>query len=79
MERHDRQAAAGLQRALRRVQRPGELAELVVDRDPERLEGAGGGVDAGLGPDVAGDELREFGRGLDPPAPAALDDAARER
>ena len=45
MEGDDGQPAAGLQRALGGKQRPGKLAELVVDEDAQRLEDAGGGVD----------------------------------
>ena len=46
MERDDREPAAGHQQALGRREAAVELAQLVVDGDAQRLEGAGRGVDA---------------------------------
>ena len=45
MEGDDGEPAAGLQRPLGGKQRAGELAELVIDEDAQRLEDAGGRVD----------------------------------
>ena len=61
-------------------ERAHELAELVVDGDAQRLEGAGRRMDAaGLGPDEAGDELGELAASSRCGAlRAALDDGARD-
>ena len=45
MERHDHQPAAGLEHALGRGRAGGELAQLVVDEDAQRLERAGRRMD----------------------------------
>src|SRR3954447_6088537 len=50
MERYDDQAAVGPQEPFGRRQPEGELIELAIDVDSERLEGAGGGVDPLIGP-----------------------------
>ena len=74
MEGHDGEPPAAAQHALGRVERAHEFAELVVDRDAQRLEDARRRMDAaGLGPDEAGDELGELARRLD----AALAPRAR--
>ena len=49
MERDDGETAVLAQQLLRRFQAALELAELVVDRDAQRLEGARRGIDAVLG------------------------------
>ncbi len=77
MEGDHREAAAQAQEPFRRMQRPHELAELIVHGNAQSLEDSRRRVrSAGLGPDQARREVRELARGGDGCATAGLDDLA---
>src|SRR5829696_9084469 len=77
MEGDHREAAAQAQEPFRRMQRPHELAELIVHGDAQSLEDSRRRVrSAGLGPDQARREVRELACGGDGFAPTGLDDGA---
>src|SRR5581483_11808807 len=80
MKRHRHQPAAGAQDALCGRQRARELAELVVDEDAQRLEGARRRMDvAGARTHRRGDDVGEPAGRRDRGFAARLDDGAGDR
>src|SRR5437868_6250032 len=79
----DRRGAAAARHYPRKLRQPvTERSQLVVDRDPQRLEGAGRRVDVarpGLARDRGGNDLGELARGRDPIAAPRGVDGARDR
>lgn len=81
VEGDDRQPATGTKDRQRGLEAPSEIAELVVDGHPERLEDAGGRVDLARATRLyAGHEAAELVRGDErAPGPAAHDRARDAR
>ena len=81
VEADDGDAASGPEHPHRRRERCFERAELVVDRDPQRLEDTLGGMavaEAGGRRDRLLDRVGEVGRPLERPLGAAADDRPRD-
>ena len=77
MKRDDREAAARHQQPLGRGEAPVELAELVIDRDPQGLKGAGRRIEPGLTPrDCAAHDVRELAGAADRGTTARRDDCS---
>src|SRR6185295_1101252 len=81
MEGDDDEASARCKNALSRRKPSHQLAQLVVDVDPERLERAGRRMASGdaLAPEHAGDKVGELARAFEGPLGAPRDDAAGNR
>src|SRR5262245_28289196 len=80
VEGYDHEAPARREHALGGGKRAGKLAQLVVDVDAQRLEGARRRVPAGdlLAPQNARNEAGKLERARERPLPAVGNDAARD-
>src|SRR6476660_4495138 len=77
MKRHDSKAAARHQEPLCRGEAPVEFAQLVIDRDPQGLKGAGRRIEPGLtSRDCAAHDVSEFAGVADRGTTARRDDCS---